>query len=130
VCSSDLIAGRPVPVFLGSLLSAQEIVVRTPVGEEIRVPILGDPVYFASTEHTGLYEVSAPGWETRKFAVNLLNAEESNIAPREKIQLGQNTLGGTTGPLTTNHEIWRSLATLALFLFLLEWWAYHRRYGV
>jgi len=127
---SQQTTGRPVPLFVGSRTAADTLEVRSPAGVRYSVPIVGDPVYFTSTERAGLYEVTAAGRERESFAVNLLSLRESNIAPRAEIQLGSETLEGEAGELKTNQEIWKSLAVVALLILLAEWWVYHRRIGV
>jgi len=121
--------GRPAPIFVGSS-PADRLDVRTPGGQTYTLPVNGDPVYFASTEQAGLYQVTGPERPPQWFAVNLLSAKESNVSPRAEIQMGGESLQASSGEMRSNREIWRSLAIAALLVFLVEWWVYHRRIGV
>jgi Ca-activated chloride channel family protein len=122
--------GRPVPVFIGSRSSPESLEIRAPDGQLFDVPVSGDPTFFASTQQAGLYEITTPGWEGERIAVNLLSRKESDLLPRSEIQLGTQALAASTGSLETNKELWKTFAILALLVFLVEWWVYHRRLGV
>ncbi len=81
---------------------------------------------FGDTQRVGVYEVRWAGKAQRNFAVNLLDADESNIEPRMEIQIGQDTIkaGAAKG---TPRETWKWVALAALGLLLLEWYIYNRR---
>jgi hypothetical protein len=81
---------------------------------------------FGSTENVGLYRVK---WESkiqRQFAINLLDAEESNIEPRQAIQIGNETIaaGQSRGQ---PRELWKWFALAALIVLMVEWYIYNRR---
>jgi hypothetical protein len=81
---------------------------------------------FGATERAGIYHVSwADEWQ-RSFAVNLLDAEESNIEPRPMIQVGQEQIaaGENRGQ---PRETWKWLVLAALLFLLVEWYVYNRR---
>ena len=61
------------------------------------------------------------------FCVNLLDAAESNILPRDEIQLGKYAKVTATTMRRANMEVWRTIAAVALLVLLGEWWYYHRR---
>jgi hypothetical protein len=56
-----------------------------------------------------------------------LDAAESNIKPREQLQLGKYSTVTATTRQRTNMELWRTIASLGLLVLLFEWWYYHRR---
>ncbi len=73
----------------------------------------------------GLYE--AVGKRTRlQFAANLLDSDESNIAPRTSLQLGGRTVTAQSN-IFTLRELWRPLALLALLTLMIEWWVFIKR---
>jgi hypothetical protein len=81
---------------------------------------------FAGTRTVGVYRVE-PGVEGRdRFAVNLLDAAESNIVPRDFKVGGQTVEIGQKIRLQTP-EIWRWFVGAALVFVLLEWYIYNRR---
>jgi hypothetical protein len=57
----------------------------------------------------------------------LLDSAESNIKPRDELQLGKYTKVTATTVQRANLELWRTIAGLALLVLLIEWWYYHRR---
>jgi hypothetical protein len=81
---------------------------------------------FGGTDQVGIYRVQWEGGGQRSFAVNLLDAEESNIEPRSTIQIGAESL--VAGRETHQpREMWKWFAVAALLLLLLEWYIYNKR---
>jgi hypothetical protein len=81
---------------------------------------------FGDTFKQGVYRLHL-GTNDLTFCVNLLDATESNIRPRNELQLGKYTKVAATTMQRTNMELWRTIAALALLVLLIEWWYYHRR---
>jgi hypothetical protein len=81
---------------------------------------------FGDTLKQGVYRLRL-GTNDTVFCVNLLDAAESNIKPRDQLQLGKYTKVQATSMQRTNMEVWRSFAGLSLLVLLGEWWYYHRR---
>jgi hypothetical protein len=80
---------------------------------------------YQGTDKVGVYQATWPGGG-RAFAVNLLDAEESNTQPRDEIKLGsQRFEAGHTRRQT--YDTWKWVALAALVLLVLEWAVYHRR---
>jgi hypothetical protein len=92
-------------------------------------------------QQAGFYELlptplagQAPGataGPTTAFAANLLDVEESSIAPRDTLVVD----GQTAGPLEGFHvgvrrEVWVYLLIAAVLLTAIEWATYHRRLTV
>jgi hypothetical protein len=74
----------------------------------------------------GVYRLVA-GTNTTTFCVNLVDAAESNIAPREELPFGRYTRVTASKLKQANAEFWRWLAMAALAVLLFEWWWYHKR---
>jgi uncharacterized membrane protein len=72
-------AGAPMTIFVPPGDRALEIT--TPSGRKELVEVARNPVVFNDTAEAGVYSYKSAGREGR-FAVNLLDEEESNIAPR------------------------------------------------
>ncbi len=83
-------------------------------------------IVFGDTAKVGTYHLRA-GTNDTVFCVNLLDAAESNIRPRDEIKLGEYTRVAATTVQRENLELWRSIAAVALAMLLFEWWWYHRR---
>ena len=77
-------------------------------------------------EPPGIYRLRL-GTNDMVFCVDLLDAAESNIKPRDELQLGKYTKVAATTMQRTNLELWRTIAALGLLVLLGEWWFYHRR---
>ncbi|MEY4385524.1 MAG: hypothetical protein RLY20_807 [Verrucomicrobiota bacterium] len=81
---------------------------------------------FGDTAKEGVYRLTA-GTNTTTFCVNLLDANESNIKPRDELSLGKYTKITASKAKPANTELWRWLAIAVLVVLLFEWWWYHRR---
>lgn len=91
----------------------------------IKIPPAGE-VALPALERVGLYETQPPIQQYEKIAVNLLDANESNLLPAKDLPGG--TLVAQAGTGKTRRELWWWIvACLALPLLLIEWWVYTRR---
>jgi hypothetical protein len=87
----------------------------------------GQQARYARTHRVGVYRVE-PGIEGRdRFAVNLEDAAESDIAPRGNLKIGAVPVPQVGGIRTATPEIWRWFVGAALLIALLEWYIYNRR---
>jgi hypothetical protein len=80
---------------------------------------------YQDTEAVGVYTADWKGGG-RSFAVNLLDSDESNLSPRESIQIGQQTLAAGESR-RQSRELWKWFVGLGLLLLLLEWYIYNKR---
>jgi hypothetical protein len=83
-------------------------------------------IVFGETFRQGVYHLRV-GTNDTAFCVDLLDSVESNIKPREELQLGKYSQVAATTMRRANMELWRSIAAIALVVLLFEWWYYHRR---
>jgi hypothetical protein len=67
------------------------------------------------------------GEQVRIFAVNPADGE-GRIAAADGISVGTASIAGTRTGAGTLSDLWPYALTAALFLLVLEWWAYHRRH--
>lgn len=84
----------------------------------------GGEYAFAATEQTGVYQATWSGGG-RAFAVNLLDADESNTQPRDEIKIGELEIVADHRRLQS-YDTWKWVALAALVLLVLEWAVYHR----
>jgi hypothetical protein len=80
---------------------------------------------YQHTDQVGVYQATWPGGR-RAFAVNLLDADESNTQPRDEIKLGEQEIKAGRGRPRV-YDTWKWVALGALALLVLEWAVYHRR---
>jgi hypothetical protein len=80
---------------------------------------------YKDTEDIGVYLATWEGGK-RGFAVNLLDAEESDIRPRDEVKIGEQVLasGPTRGQPS---DLWPWAALAALVLLVVEWALYYFR---
>jgi hypothetical protein len=97
-----------------------------PSGRPTEIAVDRNPLLIEDTETAGVYRLDAKNFH-RRFVVNALSREESNLQPVSQISLAGRQVAGSQGPVRTNKELWRWLLIAALLLVTLEWAAYHRR---
>jgi hypothetical protein len=112
-------------------VAVKEIAVSNPEGKTDILQRGARPDFvYGKTDRLGVYGVrwssAGPVPAERLFAVNLLDALESNIEPRGEIQIGGTSImaGQARGQ---PRETWKWIALAALVLLLLEWYIYNRR---
>jgi hypothetical protein len=81
---------------------------------------------YGDTNHAGVYRVGWQGKWERSFAVNLLDADESNLEPRSSVTVGAEAVQGNR-ERTQPRELWKWLVAVAVGLLLTEWYIYNRR---
>jgi hypothetical protein len=91
-----------------------------PIEPEARELVIGD------TLQQGTYRVKA-GTNEVTFCVNLLDSNESNIAPRDELPIGRYAKVSATTMKRANMELWRWIAAAGLVVLMFEWWWYHKR---
>ena len=82
---------------------------------------------YGDTNLVGVYRVAWNDAIQRSFAVNLLDAEESNIEPRQVVQIGAGESISGVKDRSQPRELWKWMVAAALGLLLLEWYIYNRR---
>ncbi|HEX4147823.1 MAG TPA: BatA and WFA domain-containing protein, partial [Pirellulales bacterium] len=97
---------------LAPATTASSLEMKLPGGRHERVTRDKDRVFrFADTGDLGIYELDASPAAAARFAVNLLDAAESNIAERsdQDIKIGQVMVSGQLNWRSGRHEAWRWL---------------------
>jgi hypothetical protein len=116
--------------------SSAQAEVKTPDGSKQQVAVHEGRAVFLG-EHAGFYELTGSGDAVAAsaapvaFAANLLDAEESAIAPQDKLVVDGKDAGALTGfHFGVRREIWVYLLLAVALLTALEWATYHRRLTV
>ena len=86
---------------------------------------------FSATDQPGLYRIeqldrSGNTLHSAALAVNLFDKAESDIAPRDVVQVGQVDVTATAREEEGQREFWPWLAGAALGMLAVEWWADRR----
>lgn len=93
----------------------------------VPVPASGDFV-LPALNHVGLYTTDPPVPQFERMAVNLLDANESNLLPADKPPGDTNATVEDQKAGRARVELWWWIALIAgLPLLLIEWWVYTRR---
>ena len=80
---------------------------------------------YGATDRVGVYRAE---WKDggRRFAINLLDADESNIEPRPAVQIGAEQVRAEETHRQPR-ELWKWAVLAGLGFLLLEWYVYNRR---
>ena len=112
--------GLPHPVSSARLITPDGKTRALSVEAGARELVIGD------TAKQGIYRVQA-GTNEVTFCVNLMDANESNITPRDELPIGKYGKVSATTLKRANLELWRWIAAAGLLVLLFEWWWYHKR---
>jgi uncharacterized membrane protein len=121
--SLQLAAGQPIllPVAHG----VTSATVTMPSGRAVKAPVTRGVVSFTETDEVGIYTL-ATGKSQTKLAVNLADAEESNVAPRP-LPVAAAMTTAAAAPVPVQRELWQLFVIAAVLLLLLEAVLYWRR---
>jgi hypothetical protein len=118
------------PVVLRAAAEADRVRVVAPGGRQTRLNRGAQNAFvFADTEQLGVYEVYEDESRTpsQRFAVNLFDRRESDLAPRAEIELGYEMVEGDTRAQPVRREIWKWALLIGLAVLIIEWYVYNRR---
>jgi uncharacterized membrane protein len=121
--SLQLAAGQPIllPVAHGVTTAS----VTTPSGRSHQAAITRGAISFTATDEVGVYTV-ATGRGDMRVAVNLMDAEESNLEPRP-LPVPAEEAAPAAAPVPIQRELWPLFVAAALALLALEGALYWRR---
>ena len=119
-------AGDPFRLALLEPASTAQLTLPDGATKSLKLDPTANELVFGDTSREGVYRLHL-GTNDTVFCVNLLDAAESNIKPRDELQLGKYTKVSATTKQRANMELWRTIAALGLLVLLAEWWYYHRR---
>ncbi|HMJ90201.1 MAG TPA: hypothetical protein VK530_10315, partial [Candidatus Acidoferrum sp.] len=120
-------AGEPLRMPISGELTSAKVTKPDGTVRELKLAPDTREIVFGETTRQGVYKLNA-GTNNLSFCVNVMDAFESNITPREELPLGKfGTSVKAAGSVRANKEIWRWIAAAGLCVLLFEWWFYHRR---
>ncbi len=117
------------PISLESVPPETSFTLTRPDASQVELkPDPSGTVRFAGTSRVGPYTVAAPDQPQRVYAVNLLDAEESRLEPRQEIVFSNVAVAAQEQAVQrANVPVWPVLILAALLLVCLEWVAYNLR---
>ncbi|MDO9302599.1 MAG: BatA and WFA domain-containing protein [Anaerolineales bacterium] len=107
---------------------AEQIVIASP--SDKAYTLAAGQTLFSETNELGYYAVNFISKDTTKveyFAVNLFNPSESDLSPREKLQIGSTSVAPAASQQIGLQELWKWLAGFALIILMIEWQVFHRK---
>jgi uncharacterized membrane protein len=121
--SLQLAAGQPIllPVAHG----VTSVTVTTPSGRTVKAHVTRGVVSFTETDEVGVYTLATSRGETR-VAVNLMDADESNLAPRP-LPAHAGLAAAAPAPVPIQRELWPFFVILAATFLAVEGLLYWRR---
>ena len=122
--------GTPVKIFLTEPEAEDDISVRLPDGSVTEVSSESAPIIFTNTSLVGVYTVFVHDRQVGRFAVNLLESQDSGSSPpqpgEERVESDPAGIPPADHLQEVDREIWKYTACLGVLLLLIEWWVYHR----
>ncbi len=84
---------------------------------------------YSKTDALGVYDVyeGKSKQANQRFAVNLFDPGESNIAVRKELDVGEAKIEGESHWRPMRRELWKWILLGGLGLLLAEWWIWNRR---
>lgn len=120
-------SGDPLRLALADPVNSAQIIAPDGTGKEIALDKNTRELVFGDTTQQGIYRLRA-GTNDMSFCVNLMDAAESDIRPRDELPIGKFGAGiAATKLQRANMELWRWIALAGLCVLLFEWWWYHKR---
>ena len=120
-------AGEPFRLALTEQVNNAQIITPDGAVKNILLEKNTSEIVFGDTIKQGIYKLRA-GTNDLSFCVNLMDAAESDIRPRDELPIGKFGAGiAATKLQRANTELWRWIALAGLAVLLFEWWWYHKR---
>jgi Ca-activated chloride channel family protein len=121
--SLQLAAGQPILLPVAHGISTASVT--TPSGRAVKAPVTRGAVSFTETDEVGLYTLATARGDLR-VAVNLMDADESNLEPRP-LPTATGPSPAAAAPVPIQRELWPLFVLLAVGLLALEGLLYWRR---
>ncbi len=119
------------PVSMPIPVDSKAVIVTRPDQRQDRIETgQYDTLHYALTREVGVYDVSPSLEGAGKFAVNLFNPSESQIAPASTLTLGVASLEAASQEVDVNRPAWRYALLALLAILVLEWVIYNRRVSI
>jgi uncharacterized membrane protein len=121
--SLQFAAGQPILLPVAHGITAATVT--TPSGRSVKALVTRGMVSFTETDEVGLYTLATARGDLR-VAVNLMDADESNLEPRP-LPVATAPSSSAPAPVPIQRELWPLFVLLAVALLVLEGVMYWRR---
>ena len=121
--SLSLATGQP--ILIPAEHGVNSVTVTTPSGRVVKGQVTRGVVSFTETDEVGLYTLATSRGQM-KVAVNLTDAEESNLTPRPLPKAPAGAVDASV-PMAVQRELWQIFVMIAVALLVLEGLFYWRR---
>lgn len=122
---------RPgIPVKIRSSLPVEQLRVISPTGSVTTVDRESQNTFvYSQADTVGVYETKEGRARdvSQRFAVNLYSSRESDLRPRDEIELGYEKIDGRSASEPARKELWKWLLIFAMGVLVFEWYVYNRR---
>ncbi|MDX1945408.1 MAG: BatA and WFA domain-containing protein [Pirellulaceae bacterium] len=118
------------PVILRTATPVPTVRVQSPRGDLFEIPREVQGTYvFGRTDELGVYNVREGSAQTanQQFAVNLFDTRESDLTPRDAIEIGHEEIAAKQSKQVARKELWKWLLLAAIGVLIFEWYVYNRR---
>jgi hypothetical protein len=120
-------SGEPLRLSLANPVESAQITAPDGTVTDLALEKNTRELIFGDTTKQGIHRLRA-GTNDLSFCVNLMDAAESDIRPRDELPIGKFGAGiAATKVQRANMELWRWIALAGLCVLLFEWWWYHKR---
>ena len=123
---------KPGQVKVLRLGSVPEVRLTKPDGDTLTLTRGSRPDYLVTqTEQLGVHVVrwadpAGKGEQSRRFAVNLFDPLESDLAVLKEVKIGNATIAADA-PRKQPRDLWKYPVLLGLLALVVEWWVYNKR---
>jgi len=107
---------------------AEQVVISSPSNKTYT--LAAGQTLFSQTDELGYYAVNFVSKDSTKveyFAVTLFDKSESDLNPRESLQIGSASIAPTASEQVGLQELWKWLAGFAVVILMIEWQVFHRK---
>lgn len=118
------------PIKIRSSLPVEQLHVTSPTGNVTTLEREAQNTFvYSETDAAGVYEAKEGRSRevSQRFAVNLFSSRESDLRPRDEIELGYEKVNGKSASEPARKELWKWLLVFALGVLVFEWYVYNRR---
>jgi Ca-activated chloride channel family protein len=123
---ASLQPGAPLTMLLPPSAAAENFTITRPDGSSDQPEIHDGQLIYPRTDQLGVYRLNLGDGQAFSFAVNLFSPQESQIAPRESLNIAGAAGAQSPADQGAQREWWRLLALIALGVLTAEWLVYQR----